>query len=69
MNNLKKSTEIILKELAIRYPDQTQFRKNAIVEVGESFGYSGKDWDPLMQKSNRVKIGTYDLAGLIEPLR
>jgi hypothetical protein len=69
MNNLKKSTEIILKELAIRYPDQTQFRKNAIVEVGESFGYSGKDWDSLMQKSNRVKIGTYDLAGLIEPLR
>jgi MoxR-like ATPase len=69
MNNLKKSTEIILKELAIRYPDQTQFRKNAIVEVGESFGYSGKDWDPLMQKDNRVKIGTYDLAGLIEPLR
>ena len=69
MNNLKKSTEIILKELAIRYPDQTQFRKNAIVDVGESFGYSGKDWDPLMQKSNRVKIGTYDLAGLIEPLR
>jgi len=69
MNNLKKSTEIILKELAIRYPDQTQFRKNAIVEVGESFGYSGKDWDPLMQKNNRVKIGTYDLAGLIEPLR
>jgi len=66
---LKKSTEIILKELAIRYPDQTQFRKNAIVEVGESFGYSGKDWDPLMQKDNRVKIGTYDLAGLIEPLR
>ena len=69
MKNLKKSTEIILTELAKRYPDQTQFRKNAIVEVGKSFGYSGKDWDPIMTKQNRVKIGTYDLAGLIEPLR
>ena len=69
MKNLKKSTEIILTELAKRYPDQTQFRKNAIVEVGESFGYTGKDWDPIMTKQNRVKIGTYDLAGLIEPLR
>jgi len=69
MKTLKKSSEIILKELAVRYPDQTQFRKNQIVDVGESFGYSGKDWDPLMGKDNRVKIGTYDLAGLIEPLR
>ena len=69
MNNLKKSTQIILKELATRYPDSTQFRKNAIVEVGKEFGYTGKDWDPLMQKNNRVKIGTYNLAGLIEPLR
>jgi midasin (ATPase involved in ribosome maturation) len=69
MNNLKKSTQIILKELATRYPDSTEFRKNAIVEVGKEFGYTGKDWDPLMQKNNRVKIGTYNLAGLIEPLR
>ena len=69
MNNLKKSTQIILKELATRYPDSTQFRKNIIVEIGKSFGYTGKDWDPLMQKNNRVKIGTYNLAGLIEPLR
>lgn len=69
MKNLKKSTEIILTELAKRYPDQTQFRKNVIVDVGESFGYSGKDWDPIMTKDNRVKIGTYELAGLIEPLR
>ena len=69
MKNLKKSTEIILTELAKRYPDQTQFRKNVIVDVGESFGYTGKDWDPIMTKNNRVKIGTYELAGLIEPLR
>ena len=69
MNNLNKSSQIILKELAVRYPDQTQFRKNIIVDIGESLGYSGKDWNPLMQKDNRVKIGTYDLASLIEPLR
>ena len=69
MNNLNKSSQIILKELAVRYPDQTKFRKNIIVDIGESLGYSGKDWNPLMQKDNRVKIGTYDLAGLIEPLR
>jgi len=69
MKNLKKSTEIILKELAVRYPDQTQFRKNVIVDVGESFGYTGKDWDPLMNKTNRVKIGTYDLEGFVSPLR
>ena len=69
MKNLKKSTEIILQELAVRYPDQTQFRKNVIVDVGESFGYTGKDWDPLMNKTNRVKIGTYDLEGFVSPLR
>lgn len=69
MNNLNKSSQIILKELAVRYPDQTKFRKNIIVDIGESLGYSGKDWNPLMQKDNRVKIGTYNLAGLIEPLR
>ena len=69
MNNLNKSSQIILKELAVRYPDQTQFRKNIIVDIGESLGYSGKDWNPLMQKDNRVKIGTYDLASLLEPLR
>ena len=68
LSEMKKSTEIILNELVKRHPDQTKFRKNAIVEVGKSLGYSGKDWDPLMKKDNRVKIGTYDLAGLIEPL-
>jgi MoxR-like ATPase len=69
MKNLKKSTQIILEELAVRYPDQTHFRKNAIVEIGESFGYTGKDWYPLMGKTNRVKIGTYDLEGFISPIR
>lgn len=65
MENLKTSSQIILKELASRYPGQDNFRKQQIVDVGEQFGYSGKDWDPLMNKDNRVKIGTYDLSTLI----
>ena len=65
MENLKTSSQIILKELASRYPGQENFRKQQIVDVGEQFGYSGKDWDPLMNKDNRVKIGTYDLSTLI----
>ena len=59
---------MILTELVKRYPDQTQFRKQQIVDTGKSLGYTGKDWYPLMTKENRVKIGTYDLAGLIEPI-
>jgi hypothetical protein len=66
---MKKSTEIILKELATKYPDQTQFRTGTIVDAGKELGYSGKDWNPLLNKSNRVKIGTYDLASLLEPVR
>ena len=67
--NLNPSTEVIIKELISRYPDQTKFRKQQIVDVGLSFGYKGKDYGPIFDKSNRVKIGTYDLAGLIIPLR
>jgi len=66
---MKKSTEIILKELAAKYPDQTQFRTGLIVDLGKSLGYSGKDWNPLLDKTNRVRIGTYDLASLLEPVR
>jgi len=69
MNNLKTSTTILLKDLVSKYPDQVQFRKSTIVDAGKALGYTGKDWDPILTKDNRVKIGTYDLAGLIEPLR
>ena len=69
MDNLKTSTKILLKELATRYPDQDHFRKSAVVDTGKALGYTGKDWDPILTKDNRVKIGTYDLAFLIEPLR
>ena len=69
VKNLKASTEVILKELVSRYPDQTEFRKQQIVDVGQSFGYKGKDYGPIFDADNRVKIGTYDLAGLIVPLQ
>ena len=69
VKNLKPQTEVILKELASRYPDQTQFRKQQIVDVGQTYGYKGKDYGPIFDADNRVKIGTYDLAGLIVPLR
>ena len=69
MDNLKTSTKILLKELVTRYPDQDHFRKNVVVDTGKALGYTGKDWDPILTKDNRVKIGTYDLAGLIEPIR
>ena len=62
MENLKTSTKIILGELHKRFPGQTEFRKQTIVDAGETFGYSGKDWDPVMNKDNRVKVGTYDLG-------
>ena len=69
VKNLKPSTEVILKELVSRYPDQTEFRKQQIVDVGQSFGYKGKDYGSIFDADNRVKIGTYDLAGLIVPLQ
>tara|TARA_Y100001937_G_scaffold19027_1_gene26268 strand:+ start:23333 stop:24481 length:1149 start_codon:yes stop_codon:yes gene_type:complete len=68
-NAMKTSTTIILKELIKTFPDQTSFRKSQVVDTGKKFGYTGKDWDPLFTKDNRVKIGTYDFANLMEPLR
>jgi MoxR-like ATPase len=65
---MKISTKNILNELANNYPDQTSFRKNIIENTGKSMGYTGKDYNPLMQKENRVKIGTYDLSALLQPV-
>ena len=69
MNNVKISTQNIVKKLAEQYPDQTEFRKNLIVSAAESLGYKGSDWYPLCDKQNRVKIGTYDLSAMIIPLK
>ena len=69
MNNVKISTQNIVKKLAEQYPDQTEFRKNLIVSAAESLGYKGSDWYPLCDAENRVKIGTYDLSAMIIPLK
>jgi hypothetical protein len=69
MNNVKISTQNIVKKLVEQYPDQTEFRKNLIVSAAESLGYKGSDWYPLCDAENRVKIGTYDLSAMIIPLR
>ena len=69
MQNLKTSTTILLKDLVSKYPDQEHFRKSTVVDAGKALGYTGKDWDPILTKDNRVKIGTYDLSALIEPIR
>ena len=64
-SDLKISTQRIVSELAKRFPDQTQFRKSSIVDIGKEFGYTGKDFYCLMTTDNRVKIGTYDLTSVL----
>ena len=64
-SDLKISTQRIVSELAKRFPDQTQFRKSSIVDLGKEFGYTGKAFYCLMTADNRVKIGTYDLASVL----
>ena len=51
------------------YPDQTQFRKNVIVDTAKSMGYRSPDFVPLITKEARVKIGTYDLSASIAALK
>ena len=64
-SEMKISTQKIVSELGKRFPDQTQFRKSAIVDIAKEHGYTGKDFYSLMQPENRVKIGTYDLASVL----
>jgi len=64
-SEMKISTQKIVGELGKRFPDQTQFRKSAIVDIAKEYGYTGKDFYSLMQPENRVKIGTYDLASVL----
>jgi hypothetical protein len=64
-SEMKISTQKIVSELGKRFPDQTQFRKSAIVDIAKEHGYTGKDFHSLMQPENRVKIGTYDLASVL----
>ena len=69
MKDLKRSTEIILEELAKRFPDTTEFRKAIILDVAADLGYTGKDWVPLCTKELRSRIGYYNLESMIEPYK
>ena len=69
MNNVKISTQKILEELASRFPDKTEFRTCEVVDTGKSLGYSGKDWNPLLQPDNRLRRGVFCLSSLITPIR
>ena len=62
---MKQSTKIILDEIAKKFPGQTDFRRAIIEDVAKSFGYTQKDYYPLLTPANRVKIGTYSLDGLL----
>ena len=69
MNNVKISTQKILEELASRFPDKTEFRTSEVVDTGKSLGYTGKDWNPLLQPDNRLRRGVFCLSSLITPIR
>ena len=66
MSEVRISTQNIVKKLVTMYPDQTQFRKNVIVDTAKSLGYRGPDWYALIDGDRRVKIGTYDLTSVID---
>ena len=69
MNQVKISTQNIVKKLITSYPDQTQFRKNVIVDTAKAMGYRGPDFYALIAGENRVKVGTYDLTAVIESVK
>jgi len=69
MNNLKPSTQIILKELVASHPDQSEFRKGTIEKLAKALGYTGKDYRDLISADKRVRRGTFDLTELVAPLR
>ena len=69
MNPVKISTQNIVKKLITSYPDQTQFRKNVIVDTAKAMGYRGPDFYALIAGENRVKVGTYDLTAAIESVK
>jgi len=66
---MKNSTQVILKELATRFPDTLEFRRKTVEDISKEMGYTGKDYKPLMTDENRVRIGTYSLENVILPFR
>ena len=69
MNKVKISTQKILEELSRRFPDTTEFKTSAIKDVGDSLGYKKSDWIVLCNAKHRVRIGYYELAHLVKPIR
>lgn len=61
------STKMVLKELARRFPDRTEFKTKDIVDTTKSLGYGSGTYKPLIEPDLRVRYGTYDLSGIIEP--
>ena len=66
---MKNSTQVILKELATRFPDTLEFRRKTVEDISKEMGYTGKDYKHLMTDENRVRIGTYSLENVILPFR
>ena len=66
---LKRSTEIILEELVKRNPDSNEFKTQQIQTTAEEMGYKKSDWIPLCNGEFRSRIGWYNLAHLVEPIR
>ncbi len=69
MNDMKKSTEIILEELVKRNPDSTEFKTQQITSTAADLGYKKSDYLPLINGEFRSRVGWYNLAHLVEPLR
>ena len=65
---LKPSTQNIAKELAKRFPNQTEFRTATIIETAKSLGYRYGDWKDLISADVRIRRGTFDLAGIVVAL-
>jgi hypothetical protein len=57
---------MIVQELQRRFPDKTEFRTKEIVDTAKSLGYGSGAYRPLTNADLRVRIGTYDLSGIIE---
>ena len=69
MNDLKRSTQVILEELVKQYPDNTEFKTQMIETTAKNLGYKKSDYLPLCNGEFRSRIGWYNLAHLVEPIR
>ena len=69
MNDLKRSTQVILEELVKQYPDNTEFKTQMIETTAKNLGYKKSDYLPLCDGEFRSRIGWYNLAHLVEPIR